>query len=326
MVRVARNWRREAPSSSSLTAHNRHRAGVELCDNVRMSVVRSAVLARKEWEPLALAHAKRADAATAGHRERAPRHQKHPVEDFLYEYYDTRPMRLRRWHPGVGIAIADAPQHAASRYYSTRDGAISVDPVPFLAARGRTVDYVDALLRATASRPARLGCFGLHEWAMVYRAGDERRHSLPLRLGQAGTDAVVAANPIACSHFDAFRFFTPQASPLNLIQPTRERQSEFEQPGCLHANMDLYKWSSKLAPAVPSDLVLDAFEFAMSIRYLDMRASPYDVSAIGLEPVRIETAEGKREYAELQASYAARGADLRACILSSLDVLRAMAG
>ncbi len=291
-----------------------------------MNVVRPLVLAREEWEPLALAHAQRADAATAGHRERAPRHQKHPVEDFLYEYYDTRPMRLRRWHPGVGVAIADAPDHAASRYYATSDGVTSVDPFAFLAARGRTVDYVEALLRATASRPARLGCFGLHEWAMVYRAGQELRHPLPLRLGRAGTDAVVESNPIACSHFDAFRFFTLEAAPLNTLQPTRATQIHLEQPGCLHANMDLYRWTMKLAPAIPSALELEAFELALEIRRVDMRASPYDVTSCGLEPIAVETQDGKREYAELQSDFAVRGAQLRGRILVALEDLRTMAG
>ena len=37
-----------------------------------------------------------------------------------------------------------------------------------LRARSDTVRFVARLLRATAARPARLNCFGLHEWAMVY--------------------------------------------------------------------------------------------------------------------------------------------------------------
>ena len=282
------------------------------------------VLQRAAWEQRASAHAERADAATAGHRERAPRHEKDPVEDFLYEYYETRPMRLRRWHPGIGVALIDAPDHASSRYYATTDGATSVDADAFWAARGRTIDSVEALLRATASRPARLGCFGLHEWAMVYRA-DEKRHTVPLRLGAAATDRVVEEHKIVCTHIDAFRFFTPEAAPLNAVQLTRDTQVTHEQPGCLHANMDLYKWSSKLAPAVPSELIMDAFELAMSVRYLDMRASPYDVESLGLEPIAIETPEGKREYAHLQGDFAVRSADLRVRILAVIDTLRAHA-
>lgn len=282
------------------------------------------VLAAAQWRPLAETHAARADRATAGHRERAPLHRKHPVEDFLYDYYSVRPMRLRKWHPGIGVALVDAPEHATWRFYSTSGTVTTVDPVAFWAERGATVDYVEALLRATASRPARLGCFGLHEWAMVYRA-DENRHAVPLRLGAAATDRVVEDHKLVCTHLDAFRFFTPEAAPLNAVLLARETQAANEQPGCLHANMDLYKWASKLQPAVSSDLVMDCFELAMRVRYLDMRASPYDVAALGLEHVRIETAEGKREYAERQAEFAVEAAALRARLLSSLAAVRAIA-
>ena len=56
------------------------------------------------WIPLARAHAERADAMTAGHRARRATGEKHAIEDFLYDYYGTRPAQLRRWHPGVGTA------------------------------------------------------------------------------------------------------------------------------------------------------------------------------------------------------------------------------
>ncbi len=282
----------------------------------------TTVLPRVEWEPLAEAHAARADALTAGRRQRTSRGEKHAIEDFLYEYYPTRPSQLRRWHPGAGIVLENAPEHANWKFYRTDERGTSVDFDAFLEARGQGVDHIEQLLTATASRPARLGCFGLHEWAMVYRAGDELRHPLPLRLGQAGTDAVVEANPIACSHFDAFRFFTPEAAPLNAIKPTRATQIDLEQPGCLHANMDLYRWTMKLVPAVPSALLLDAFALAREIRVVDMRASPYDVTSYGLEPIAVETSDGKREYAELQSRFAARGASLRARTIAAIEALR----
>ena len=64
--------------------------------------------------------------------------------------------------------------------------------------------------------------------------------------------------------------------------------------------MDLYKHAFRLTPLVPSELVADCFELAWDIRELDMRASPYDFSDLGLEPVRIETPEGKQEYVRAQ--------------------------
>jgi hypothetical protein len=194
-----------------------------------------------------------------------------------------------------------------------------------IARRGESIDPIVRLLSATAGRTAQFGCFGLHEWAMVYRQSqDEVRHrAWPLRLGPDGVTAVVEANRIRCTHFDAFRFFTPAARTLNLVRPTRETQHEQEQPGCLHANMDLYKHSYKLSPLVPSELVADCFELAREIRTLDMRASPYDLTALGYSPVGIETIEGRNEYVVAQRSFAERAAPLRARLLVECDRLLA---
>lgn len=185
----------------------------------------------------------------------------------------------------------------------------------------RTAGFVAELLTRTAERPPQLGCFGLHEWAMTYK-GERRHEEWPLRLGQGGTDAVVEVLGLRCSHHDAFRFFTPSARPLNLLQPTRDTQAELEQPGCLHANMDLYKWSFKLSPWVASELVGDCFDLARRIRVLDMRASPYDLTDLGLEPVAIETPEGRTEYAEGQAAFAAEAAVLRGRLRTVAEGLR----
>ena len=108
---------------------------------------------------------------------------------------------------------------------------------------------------------------------MVHRT-DETRHDWPLRLGGAGTDEVVESHRIACSHFDAYRFFTPTAVPLNTLSPGRDDRAAYEQPGCLHATMDLYKHAFRLSPLVPSDLVADCFVLAWDVREVDMRASP----------------------------------------------------
>jgi hypothetical protein len=200
--------------------------------------------------------------------------------------------------------------------------AVLLDAGAFLADRGEGVRWLDDLLRRTAARPAHLGCLGLHEWAMVYRQR-EHRHELPLRLGQAGTDAVVEAHPIRCSHFDAFRFFTEPARPLNRLQPERATQPDLEQPGCLHANMDLLKTALKLGPACPGELLLDCFELARDIRLLDMQASPYDVTSLGHAPVAIETAAGRAEYVARQREFSERAAPLRDRLLGVTTALLA---
>jgi hypothetical protein len=289
-------------------------------------VVSPVRLAAAEWTERARTHAERADRLTAAHRARRAAGTRHAVEDFLFEYYNTRPSQLRRWHPGPGIALEPAPggpaPQTAWRWYRTdSDGVVTFDDAAFVADRGDTVRFVSRLLRATASRPAFTGCFGLHEWAMVYRQ-EERRHALPLRLGQAGTDAVVEAHPVRCTHFDAFRFFTPAAVPLNRVQPSRATQVELEQPGCLHASMDCHKWAGKLGPVVPGNLALDCFELARDVRLLDMRASPYDLGAYGHAPVAIETPEGKAEYVQRQREFAVRATGLRDRLVTACDRLR----
>jgi hypothetical protein len=278
----------------------------------------TSALAPGEWREREAAHQARADAFTTAHRERSARGQKHPVDDFLFTYYSYKPAVLRRWHPGEAVELesaADTPR-SAWRWYvdGVRRDSLAVDGASYRAAKSALIQNIGRILRATAWRAGSFGCFGLHEWAMVYRA-DEHRHTAPLRLGRAGTDAVVEASELRCTHFDAFRFFTPHAVPRNRDQPTRERQSALEQPGCLHAGMDLYKWAVKLGPLVPGELLLDTFANAREIRTLDMQASPYDLTDWGYAPVRIETADGKAEYVRRQREFAQRGQTLRAQLL-----------
>ena len=282
------------------------------------------VLARGNWTIRAARHRERLAPYVEPHLARRRDGVRHPVHDFLFTYYSQRPAQLLQWHPGYGVRLLDAPEYDGVRGYE--DGAVGAG---LLTDRLPLVRSLHRLLTATAERPPHLGCFGLHEWAMVYRS-EETRHPVPLRLGGAGTDAVVEGHRIACSHFDAFRFFTPDAVGLNTLSPGRDDRPAFEQPACLHAGMDLYKHAFRLSPLIDSDLVADCFELAWDIRILDMRAAPYDMGGWTLDPtgepwtpVPIETAEGKRLYAEAQAGFAERGAPLRERLIEACDRLLA---
>ena len=259
------------------------------------------------WRRRAEAHATRVDALLAGHLARRRERVPHPVHDFLFTYYSFRPSQLRRWHPGAGIACDG-------------DGAPPLVTSDDVASKRPLLEATHRLLSATAARPASFGCFGLHEWAMVHRSAEHgtRHGSWPLRLGAEGTDEVVESHRIACSHFDAFRFFSPSARPLNTLSPGPGDRPEFEQPGCLHAGMDLYKHAFRLWPLVSSELVADCFELAWDVRVVDMRAAPYDFSGLTLDhtgepwtPIPIETPEGKQEYVLAQRRFAERGQELR---------------
>ncbi len=278
------------------------------------------LLSETDWHARQRAHEARVRAWTDPHQARASRGEKHPVFDFLFDYYAYRPSWLRRWHPGLGVTLAGPGARGflqRTGYRETGDG-VCADPSDLLARRRDFVLWLHGLLDGMRERPAFFGCFGLHEWAMVYRQSpDEVRHNAwPLRFPPDELARIVESQPVCCTHFDAFRFFTAPARPLNRLQPTRTDTARLEQRGCLHANMDLYKWAFKLAPFTPSELVADCFELARDIREVDMRASPYDLRALGFAPIPIETAEGRADYERLQRSFTARGEPLRERLLA----------
>jgi hypothetical protein len=296
------------------------------------------VLPAEAWRRLEAAHQSRVRRYADPYLARRSAGRKHPVEDFLFTYYTQKPGQLLRWHPGAGVILTgpEAAARAGWKYYRMLDDgdlaaaglppgttAVTVDQTLFLTERKEALQFAGIILRGTGGRPAQFGCFGLHEWAMVYRQDKfELRHEyLQLRLGAAGTDRVVEDNRIRCSHFDAFRFYTPDAIPLNELTPSRDNQRSMEQPGCLHANMDLYKWAYKLAPALPSDLIMDCFELSWRIRAMDMQASPYDLEEWGYPPIPIETAAGKAEYVEYQRAFSAESQALRERLLDALAPL-----
>ncbi|PZG06245.1 3-methyladenine DNA glycosylase [Micromonospora craterilacus] len=279
-----------------------------------------AVLDAAAWGARRRAHEERVDGWLTPHLARRRRGEKHPVEDFLFTYYSYRPAQLRRWHPGAGVVLREADPADFGPDYQALPAGVTLDTDEVRARRADSVRWITTLLAATAGRPAHLGCFGMHEWAMVYRQTQQevRHNAWPLRLTPERTAAVVEERGVRCSHFDAYRFFTVPARPLNVLRPTRETQHAQEQPGCLHANMDLYKWAYKLSPLVPSELVADCFALAGQIRTLDMRASPYDLADLGYPPVRVETVDGRHEYVQAQREFAERAGVLRARLLAAI--------
>ena len=294
--------------------------------DVALCVPTTELLDESAWTAREQAHQRRVDAFCTPHGRRARAGEKHPVWDFLFTYYSLRPGQLRIWHPGFGFALGGAAaQRFLSRSGYTRDHSGVMASSDHLAARIDTIRFLARLLRSTEARPARLNCFGLHEWAMVYQASAVRHEGVPLRLGAAGTDAVVESMPLRCSHFDAFRFFTEPAARLNAERLTRQRPAATEQPGCLHASMDLYKWAFKLGSLIHSEMVMDCLELAAEARELDMRASPYDLRGYGFEPIAIETPTGRAEYVRIQQTIAERAAPVRADLADRCERLLAAA-
>ncbi|MEY2964872.1 MAG: hypothetical protein RLZZ228_685 [Actinomycetota bacterium] len=275
-------------------------------------------LTESEWRSRAAAHRARVDPWIAPRLARRTRGESHPVDDFLFDYYSWRPGQLARWHPGMGVTLTgNVGDFVGMRGYVVDETGARVD---VSALPLDVMKQALAIVEATASRTPSFTCFGRHEWAMVYRLDSAKiRHTAwPLRLDQGAIDAVVESSPLRCTHFDAFRFYTEPARPLNLTVLTRTGQIQTEQPGCLHATMDLYKWCFRSYPAIGADLTADCFDLAREVRTIDMRASPYDFSDLGLMPIRIETPHGRGEYVEHQRDFAERGALLRRTLMEAL--------
>lgn len=240
-----------------------------------------------------------------------------------------------QWSPGLNVLLEGAQPN--ERHLPSRGAQRTADGVQYRVPKlsrkfAENIVWTRQLLEKTSKRPPVFYCFGVHEWAMLYSKdgspipAEKRQQHLPLRVPQATINAVVESRPLQCTHFDAFRFFQPEAKPLNSIQHflTRDQQASHEQPGCIHASMDLFKYCMHLFPFVSSDLLTDALELAIEARIVDMRASPYDLTAfpdLGFQssPIEVDTASGRRQYALEQERVFARAQPLRQRVIDAYD-------
>lgn len=271
------------------------------------------IYARPEWRAAQEAHRAKVAEWAEQHVQRASRGVRHPVYDFLFEYYSFRPAHLMRWTPGVDVLLEDTTPHEQEwrdDFVESSDGAY----IPAENFPQHRIPYLRWALRyltAVAQRSPSFCCFGLHEWAMVYRCEAPRHSQQKLRFSPEKINEIVESSEVRCTHFDAFRFFTPAAIPLNRNPLTREMTTTFDQRGCIHVTMDLYRFAHKIAPWCPSDLIADTFLTAVDARTIDMRASPYDLAHLGFEPIPIEEASGRELYMQEQRRLADRAAPLR---------------
>lgn len=276
------------------------------------------------WKAAALKHSKKLEPFVASHRYARERGEKHPIYDFLFSYYSFSRGQLLRWSPGAGVLLeADSLDELEWGTFFTKTGSHwQIDPSTFPERRSSYLEWAIKYLEGINERFPVFHCFGLHEWAMVYRSRERHHPQVSLRVSDAAIEKVVDAASMCCTHYDAFRFFTPEAVPKNKVLLTRETMMEHDQPGCIHVTMDLYKFGYKIAPYISSDLLAELFFIAVKAREIDMRASPYDLSEYGFKPVTIETKEGREEYITLQRALYGEARNLRERLISVYKVLK----
>ena len=294
-------------------------------------------LAAEEWLSRRRAHQQLLQPFVEKFRLWRNRGRKHPVYDFLFSYYSFSTGQLLRWSPGVfcrlevsgpksleselSEALLDWPDHFLS---DTLGGepVVVIDALKFPERRSKFLAWAINYLEQTRDRPALFHCFGLHEWAMVYKSTERHHPDTPLRVSDREVAEVLENNPVCCTHYDAYRFFTAAAVPLNRHCLSREQVVEFDQAGCIHANMDLYKFGYKIAPFLCSDLLAELFLLARRAREIDMQASPYDLSEFGVGSIKIECREGRSDYVELQRELSDDGQVLREKLLCAYKSLK----
>lgn len=261
-----------------------------------------SILTEKDWIEKIDSHKKSLSIVLDPYLDKRSRQEKDPVLDFLFEYYAFRPSHLMRWSPGIGITLqyGDKSKLPEISELNCSDGFARLNPAFFPQKRIKSAKWTLELLEKSAKRKPMFGCLGMHEWAMVYKADHVRHQHIPLRLPDDEIAEFVESRPLVCTHFDAFRFFTKESRPLNKHDLSRDKFQDTEQPGCVHTNMDMYKWAFKLYPWISSELIREAFFNALETRKVDMQASPYDVTEFGLKPIKIETEAGRKEYVEQQ--------------------------
>lgn len=275
-----------------------------------------------DWETVSNEHHQKVDSILDYYLSLRSHGKKHAVLDFLFEYYSFRPGKISAWNPGIHRQIRRDWNPSDKLYTLNSDDFWQLLPGDFPKKRLGALDWVITLLQNIENRPMAFGCFGLHEWAMVYKSPKVRHETHPLRLKPDEIASFLENFPIRCSHFDAFRFFTDDAKPMNLLQPDYDSRLDNEQGGCIHANMDLYKWAYKFHPWVSSEVLTEAFLLAFETRQFDMMASPYDLRTYNLEPIKIETEGGRTTYQSKQREIAQKASKVRKKLLKSLIDLR----
>jgi len=275
-----------------------------------------------DWRQQRQSHRQKISDLIDDYLQRRSHQHKDPVMDFLFEYYSFRPSYLKSWSPGLGTLLLDGSS-ADWRFEEMEsvDGDCYLDINHFDEDRVSSLHWILDVLRQSAERKPSFGCFGMHEWAMVYRADRVRHDYLSLRMDKDELAEFVESRPLVCTHFDAFRFFTDEAKPQNKHDLSRDNFADMEQPGCLHTNMDLYKWAFKMYPWIPSNTIREAFELAVETRFMDMKASPYDLRERGLEPIKIETDEGRREYMKKQKALYEKSQPIRRQLIEEYEFL-----
>jgi hypothetical protein len=151
---------------------------------------------RAAWRNQANEHRQIVSQWTSGRLSRRAIGEKHPVDDFLFDYYPISPAKLASWFPTFDEALEAQSQDYSDfneRIYAFNGGCIALRS-SWLVEHEPKAQYAVEFLSRVATREAKIGCHALHEWAMVLEVDAVRHTDWPLRLTQCAAAKSNRAN------------------------------------------------------------------------------------------------------------------------------------
>lgn len=187
--------------------------------------------------------------------------ENHPIYNFLFRYFTFKSSRLFDYSPGCNVrflpSALDTNKIGSDRVRKLatviENNICQVYPYEnyFTANQISAMKASLRVLYKTYHRPPSFYCFGLHEWAMQYKPEKDNcsscgllgyKQNLSCRVTAREIEQVIESRPLNCTHYDALRYFTPSSKPKNSFHLVdRFDKEKFDQPGCTHVHMDLFR-------------------------------------------------------------------------------------
>jgi hypothetical protein len=144
-----------------------------------MNLSLSSTLSIEAWTSRAKKHDALIHPITDAFLKRRGLGQTHAVHDFLFTYYSCSPLKLKQWVPSFEeeLEMTDSIRQDYSwltdYWFSLNEGMLSLRKERIHKSARAQARFIADLCANISQRAPRFGCYGLHEWAMVYKESAE---------------------------------------------------------------------------------------------------------------------------------------------------------
>jgi len=126
-------------------------------------------LSETQWKTVEDSNQHLLEPIVSAHRLRRMKGEKHPIIDFLFDYYHFKPSKLLEWTPGIGVYLkgSKAKDLVVKKGFNENQHGVFIDTHTFPADRMDGLNWTIDLLKQSFDRKPQFNCFGLHEWCMT---------------------------------------------------------------------------------------------------------------------------------------------------------------